>query len=248
MHLERKSRGRKQAKPAEVKYPHSPLVEVVFEIRFPGEPAAECHRDEYYALIREEFPNVWVPNVEVGQAIALQPYHFKTTDQIETVMIALNRFAYAARRYAGFEEFGPRALNLAQRFCRCFKIEKLNRTGLRYINVIPFLRENGVIPWKRYFTVDLTLPATSAQDLLNVALAFESRSEAGVITTRIACGKSASEEREAFILDFDFAKTDSLPSSKLKQYMEESHAHTKKVFEGLVSNDYKAVMRGEVLK
>jgi uncharacterized protein (TIGR04255 family) len=248
MHNNGKKRGRKQATPAEAKYPHSPLVEVVFEMRFPGEPAVECHRDEFFGLIRKEFPNVWVPSVEPGQPVALQPYHFRAADETETVMIALNRFAYAARRYAGFEHFEPRALELAQRFCKHFGIEKLTRTGLRYINAIPFAREAGAIPWRRYFTIDLSLPATGAEDFLNAGLAFETRCETGAITTRIACAKSAEGGREVFVLDFDFAKTEGLTASKLETYMTESHEHTKKLFEGILSDDYKAVMRGEVVQ
>ncbi len=247
-----KLNGRKQQKsrppPNKRDYVNSPLVQTVFEIRFPGEPAIECHRDEFFARIRDEFPNVGVPNTEPGKPIALQPYHFKSQDGSETVMVALNRFAYATQRYPGFRAFEPKALNLTQQFCKQFKIDRLTRTGLRYINLIPFLREGRVIPWKMYFTVDLTLPATSPDDFMNVDLAFEARCAKGVIKTRIACGKTADASKELFLLDFDFAKTDRLTTRKLRTYIKESHDHTKKVFEGIVSDSYKAVMRGEVIQ
>lgn len=229
-------------------YVNSPLAEVVFEVRFPGEPAVECHRDEFFATIRKAFPNVWVPHVEPGKPLAMQPYHFKSEDRAETVMLAINRFAFTTTRYEGFHAFRPRAVSFAERFCKQYKIDRLSRTGLRYINVIPFLREGRVVPWKRYFTIDLTLPATTADDFLNVGLAFESRCATGAITTRIACGKTEDESREVFILDFDFAKTESLTSRKLETYIDESHEHTKRVFEEIVSESYKAVMRGEVFE
>ncbi len=41
-------------------YPNSPLVEVVFEVRFPGEPGVECNRDIFYEKIRGDFSNVLV--------------------------------------------------------------------------------------------------------------------------------------------------------------------------------------------
>ena len=231
----------------QVAYPNSPLVEVVFEIRFSGEPAVECRRDEFFRLIRKDFPTVWVPSVEVGQSVALQPYHFKSADGAETVMIAMNRFAYATRRYTGFEHFCPRALRLVQPFCSHYGIQKLNRTGLRYINLIPFVREDGAIPWRRHFTIEGNLPETSPNDLLNINLAYETRCKAGVITTRITCGRSANDGREGFVLDFDFAKTGALNASALKTYMAESHDYTKRVFEGIVCDDYRAVMRGKVI-
>lgn len=34
-----------------------PLVEVIFEIRFPAELSIECKKDEYYEKIRNDYPN-----------------------------------------------------------------------------------------------------------------------------------------------------------------------------------------------
>lgn len=246
--MNRNGRNRLKSSPVKPRYVNSPLVEAVFEIRFPGDPAVECHRDEFYTKIRRKFPNVWVPNVEPGQPVALQPYHFKTEDGAETVMVAINRFAYTTHRYPGFEDFRPRVLNLVERFCRQFKIVRLKRTGLRYVNVIPFLREDGVIPWKRYFTVALTVPEASPDDFINVNLALESKCDKGAITTRIGCAKTADGSKEVFLLDFDFAKSEGLFAERLSTYVDESHEHTKKVFEGILSDSYKAVMRGEVIE
>ena len=85
----------------------------MFELRFAGEPAIECRRDEHLAMIRREFPKVGVPNAEIGQAPALQPYQFKSDDDHEPVMVAINRFAYSTKRCDGFAKFKPRALELA---------------------------------------------------------------------------------------------------------------------------------------
>jgi uncharacterized protein (TIGR04255 family) len=227
-------------------YVNSPLVETIFEIQFPGEPAVECRRDRFYALIRAEFPRVAVPNALPGQAVALQPYHYQSADGQESVMVAINRFAYATRKYPGFAKFAPRALDLAARFCRMYELTRLNRTGLRYVNLIPFLRESGVLPWKRHFTVNLTLPATSVEDFVNVGLMFESRCKAGTITTRIAVANLP--DKEAFVLDFDFAKMGTLLAGSLGKYMNESHDHTKRIFGGLIADEYKAVMRGELIQ
>ena len=53
---------------------------------------------------------------------------------------------------------------------------------------------------------------------------------------------------EDFILDFDFAMTDNLITSKLKNYIVLSHDSTKQLFEGIVSERYKTYMRGEVVE
>ena len=244
-----KRQGQKRAKRAAAEpdvYPSSPLAEVVFELRFPGEPAIECRRDEYYKAIRRDFPKVWVPNAEVGKPPALQPYQFKSEDDGETVVVAINRFAYSTKQYAGFPKFKPRAMRLAKGFCQQFGIRKLNRMGLRYINIVPFVRDAGRIPWQQYFTIRMNLPSVAFDCLTNVNFAYEAECDAGTITTRIACVRSGTAD-EAFVLDFDFAKTEGVTAAKLSAAIQEAHDHTKHVFQEIVSNQYKAVMRGEVI-
>ena len=239
---------KKANKAATPLYPNAPLAEVVYEIRFPAEPAVECRRHEFYEKVRREFPEVRLPKAEPGKPAAVHPYAFRSEDENETLMLAIDRFAYSTRSYEGFGRFCPRALKLSRQFCLHFKIRNVRRTGLRYVNLIRFAREDGVIPWRRYFTIEVTLPTVSPDDFLNVEFASESRCGAGSITTRIACAKSEDQVQELFLLDFDYARVGALKSSRLRAYLIESHDHTKQVFEGILAEDYKAVMRGEVLE
>ncbi len=225
-------------------YPNSPLAEVVFELRFPGEPAIECRRDEYYATIRRDFPYVWVPDAEIGKPPALQPYQFKSEGDTQTVMAAINRFAYSTKRYDGFAEFKPRAVKLAKEFCERFGIRSLKRMGLRYINIIPFVRDAGRIPLQQYFTIRMNLPSGAFDCMTNANFAYEAKCDAGTITTRIACVRSGKAD-EAFLLDFDFAKTEGATTGVLQAAIQEAHDETKRVFQEIVSDQYKAVMRGE---
>jgi len=244
-----KRQGQKKAERAAAEpdvYPNAPLAEVVFELRFPGEPAIECRRDEYYATIRRDFPHVWVPDAEIGKPAALQPYQFKSEGDTQTVMTAINRFGYSTKRYGGFREFKPRALELARSFCKQFGIRKLNRIGLRYINIVPFVRDAGRIPWQQYFTVRMNLPSGAFDCLTNANIAYEAKCDAGTITTRIACVRSGKAD-EAFLLDFDFAKTEGATTVSLPAAIQEAHDETKRVFQEIVSDQYKAVMRGEVI-
>lgn len=227
-------------------YPFSPLVEVVFEIRFDGEPSVECRRDDYFKRIRKDYPRVHVPQITAGAA-PLQPYQFKSSDEKSAVMAAIDRFAFSTTSYEGFERFKPRALGLAKTFCRLYGIKTLNRVGLRYVNLIPFVRESGLIPWSHYFSVSLAPPKALPVEFMNVKLAYENLCGSGKITTRISTVKKENDE-DAFVLDFDFAKTKLTPVAKLNAVIEESHAHTNDIFENIVSDDYRAVMKGEVVK
>ncbi len=110
-------------------YPNAPLIEAVFEIRFPGEPAIECHRDRFFQLIRAEYKNVWVPTLREGQAPALEPYQFKSDDGFCSVLAAINRFGFSPKKYEGFERFKSEALRLIGLFASSYEIRKVKEDG-----------------------------------------------------------------------------------------------------------------------
>ncbi len=228
-------------------YPNAPLLEAVFEIRFPGEPAVECHRDEFFALVRGEFPMVWVPHLEAGQSPALSPYHFRSADEKSSLMIAINRFAYSTRTYTGFASFKREAMKHTAAFVQKFGLQKLNRTGLRYVNIIPFNREQGLLPIERYFQFRVEVPPAKSSQVSNLSLGYSVPREDGSLTIRIECVASP-DQRPAFLLDFDYAKEKELTVDHLEKYIDESHQETKLFFETIVTDEYRNFMRGEVVE
>lgn len=228
-------------------YPNSPLIEVVFEIRFPGEPKVECHRDIFYEKIRGDFPNVLVPPIKAGQFPALEPYRFESGDQKSGVMVAINKFAYFVRQYPGYHEFKKEILKWIAEFDKIYNISGLNRSGLRYINIIPFSRESGFIPLNRFLKIEFGLPEVYPDNFENLNLVFISKTEGGAITTKIESIVAADRSHEAILLDFDYAKEKDLKINDVDQYLEESHAHTKRVFEELITEEYRKYLKGDVL-
>lgn len=229
-------------------YPNAPLVETIFEIRFPGEPAVECHRDELFELVRGEFPRVLVPKVVPDQSVALQPYHFQSADEKKSLLVALNKYAYSTKAYFGFTPFKAEALKYMRVFCERFRISKLNRTGLRYVNVIPYAREGGRVPLSRYFRLKVDVPGIKGAATSNVSLGYVVPTEQGSLTLRLACAASEDKSQEVFVLDFDYAKEEGLSSDRIEEYLEESHSFTKQFFEAIVSDEYRRVMEGEVIE
>lgn len=227
-------------------YPNAPLVEAVFEIRFPGEPAVECRRDEFFELIRSEYGHVFVPKAQPGQAPALQLYNFKREDNQTSVMTAINRFAFSTKKYEGFQKFEKEALRLIRLFADKFNIEKLTRTGLRYINVIPFVRGEGKDALSNYLQVAVKLPLAFPSEFRHLELAFVSQTEEGLITTRIE-PLVAQNGTQAILLDFDFAMEKDLHIRRIKSYLDESHRHTKAMFEQIITDNYRKYIRGEAV-
>jgi uncharacterized protein (TIGR04255 family) len=229
-------------------YPNSPLVEVVFEIRFPGEPVVECRRDIFYELIRKDYPKVLVPSIKEGSFVALEPYRFEKEDSSSGVMLAINKLSYYSRKYPGFNEFRTESLSLVSKFRKAYpRISKISRTGFRYVNIIPFTREEGLIPLENFLTVSLKVPGTIPEKYNNISIGFVSERDSGSITTRIESMTTADKSGEAMLLDIDYAKEKKLSVTAVNKYIDESHKHARQLFEDLITDNYRSFLRGETL-
>lgn len=229
-------------------YENAPLIETVFEIRFPGEPSIECNRDKFYEKIRSDYSTVLVSSFQAGAIAAQPPNRFEREDGTSGVIMSINKISFYCKKYEGFSLFKKETMRIFSIFRELFKVEKLKRTGLRYINIIPFTREKNIIPIKNYLNIQIKLPKSMSTDFKNLSMIFVSQTEGGNITTRIEPVISENQTEEAIMLDFDYAKEKDLNFDSIDAYLEESHKHTKDLFEGLITDNYRKVMRGEVIK
>lgn len=228
-------------------YPNSPLVEVIFEIRFPGEPVVECRRDIFFDYIRKDYSKVFVPTAKEGGYVALEPYRFEKEDHSSGIMLAINKFSYYCRKgYPGFDKFKKEVLRLTDIFKKSYpKINTLTRTGFRYVNIIPFTREEGAVPLDKFLNVTFQLPATIPEKYENVSLGFIAKTNGGSVTTRIETLLAADKSGEAFLLDIDYAKEERLLISDVKKHINESHADSRQLFEDLITDSYRKYLKGE---
>ncbi len=230
-------------------YSKAPLIETIFEIRFPGNPSVECHRDEVYQEFQESFPVVNVPiKIPPGSSLATAPYQFQSEDGKNTIMISINALAYSTKSYEGFDRFKKQTMQLINFFGKRFGIKNLKRTGLRYINVIPFTRESGAIPVSRFLNMSVSLPQSVPNAFKDFTLVFNSIMKSGLLTTRIDSATDKSNSTEALVVDFDYAREKEIPFNSIDKCMDESHHETKVFFEELITKEYKNVMMGEVIE
>lgn len=106
-----------------------PLVEVIFEIRFPAELSIECKKDEYYEKIRNDYPNIYVPTITSPEPYPLKTYEFKNNEETGMLRFSINRFSVHSYVYKSFNWFKERASNYSKLFCKTFKITALRSTG-----------------------------------------------------------------------------------------------------------------------
>mgnify|MGYP001611216894 FL=1 len=227
-------------------YPNSPLIEVIFEIKFPGEPVVECRRDIFFDFIREDYSKIFVPQAKEGSFVALEPYHFEKEDRSSGIMLAINKFSYYCRKYPGFALFKKEVIRLLEMFKKTYpKINTLSRTGFRYVNIIPFTREDGIVPLNRFLKVKLQMPTTIPERYKNISVGFIAKTNGGSITIRIETLLAADKSGEAILLDIDYAKEEGLSIAHVKKYLDESHTYSRQLFEDLITESYRMFLRGE---
>lgn len=228
-------------------YPNQPLVEVVFQIRFPGELAVECQRHFFWESIRHKYPHIHVPKAVPDKAISLTPYRFEKEDESAGVLVALNSLAFFTRKYPGYKLFKEEFMELYKIFGEHFSITKLTRAGWRYINIIPFAREEGLIPLDRFLTLGFDVPESIHKNFNNLSLNFTSKTNGGSITTKLETLVRSDGEGEAFLLDFDYSKEHDLHFNDVEDYIEEAHQFSNALFEDFITDNYREYLRGKTL-
>ena len=228
-------------------YPNSPLVEVVCELRFPGDLEIECRRHLFQQRIRERYPHLLVPQVQPGAHFGMVPYRFENTSRKQGMSLAINRFAYYVREYGGHTGFFDELFRLTDLLRDVFPtINELTRLGWRYVNIIPIVRENGCIALERFFQVNLTLPSPLSGKIADVDYAIVAPVEENQsLTTRIRSLVSAEQpHQEAVLLDFDFAFTQGLNIESLRDCVTQARAYARTAFETLITGSYRQFLRG----
>lgn len=226
-------------------YKNAPLIEAVFEIRFPAEISIKCKTDLFYNQIKASFP-----------LLAMHPpgaphiYDFLNKEKNEIIRIGLDRISYHAKKYdGGFNKFQEDALKYPYSFINTYNIEKVSRTGLRYVNHIPIVKIDGAVPLEKYINFGYKLPSKDIPDkfeLLNTILVV--KIDGGKLKILLETKEMSDiTKTEVLVLDFDFMFSGKLDVKNIVEYIAESHKHTKAIFEDLVSEEYKKVMRGDKL-
>ncbi|MEZ5564066.1 MAG: TIGR04255 family protein [Gammaproteobacteria bacterium] len=231
-------------------YPNSPLVNVTCEITFPGNPAVECRRDTFWKKIRTRYPNFLVPAAEVGKPVALQPYRFQNPESGRTVSVALNSFALTETKILRHKFFIAEFTRLSKAFHSCFRdIDTVTRIGWRYINVIPFSRENGVVPVKQFLRASAELNG----DMLESARTFDVRASrdigsATVIVRLAVIGREGEGQQEALLLDIDYGcEKEKLRFAEAVKWVSAARSHNRRFFEDVITDDYREYLRGKTL-
>ena len=247
--VEKFSMGKKKKDKFDINeiYPNSPLVEVVCEVRFQAELDIECRRNEFYNRIRVKYPLLMIPAVQPGKAMQVQPYRFENQNRDAGIMLAIDKYSFYIRKYKGHKSFIKEFNRITAILCNIYPLQKILRIGWRYINIIPFARENGFVPLQRFLSIGLKVPDGVSENFENLSIVFISRVSNGSITTKIETVLREENQQEALLLDFDFGMTHNLSFSKLNAHVNAAHKQARQLFEELITKEYREYLRGDTV-
>ncbi len=226
-------------------YPNSPLIEVVCELRFQRNLEIECRRSVYYERIKEKYPNILLPHLPPGGAPALLQYRFENKENDAGILLSIDKFSHYDKKYKGHKKFISEFLNSWQALSDTYKIEEPTRLGWRYINVIPFGREGGLVPLADFFTFQLNFPDTNGSDFENLDMTFVTRVKEGSITTKLQTAIESKTRQEVFILDIDFGMKENLSIKNIDKSVQHAHVEARSLFEKSITEKYRQYLRGE---
>lgn len=118
------------------KYPNQQLHAVSLETYFHGELAALGALGRIQRLVRDDLPNLFVPNAQDGEPLALKPYQLRSVDQKKSLALAVNQATYISYDYPGYSSFREEALSRLEPALKEFGVSGLNRVVYRYENEI----------------------------------------------------------------------------------------------------------------
>jgi uncharacterized protein (TIGR04255 family) len=238
----------------EAKYPNQPLSDVACEIRFKGDMAVECQRHLFWNKIRAEYSDIFVPQLQAGQAAALQHYKFRSAAG-RTVSVALNSLAFSESTYSGHKSFIEEFMRLVRLFHETYpQADAITRVGWRYINVIPFSREGDRVPLERFVTLNISFPhkvfhSTSSLDLSWTGKCLDGEVRIGVAAVLKKDGVSESlSKQEALKLDLDFGTTRTdIKWSEVEAVISDARKKCRSIFEETITDSYREYLRGKTL-
>ncbi len=127
--------------PSGPKYPNQQLRSVSLEAHFPGRLGVYARMGELQAAVEHELPNLYVPNIQPGEAAALRPFQLRDGKQRRSLAVAINQATYIAFEYPGHESFIAEAVAVLSRALGCIEVPKLNRVVYRYENEVGIARD-----------------------------------------------------------------------------------------------------------
>lgn len=233
--------------------PNSPLVEVVCEVRFPGDLSLLGTWGHVQADLRAEFPKMYVPGAEPGTSPLLQAINLASENDANLVLLAVNSFAFATRKYQNYTSFRQDFERTFGVFRKHSSTGSITRVGFRAQNLLPpvFPTTNpapgqlhpclklALGGWSPPFEEQPSIVFTSREGDLRLRLAL-----VGGTATISAKATNVRQDLRGVMLDLDCYMQGSLQAELVIKFMDDAHDLVERTFFSLITDEYHRFLEG----
>ena len=247
----------------DTKYKKPFLKDVIFRIDFPA-PLSNLHQvlpESLHKLALTKFP-IFEPQQAHSQQIRFEGPDVQTrTSQLvqwvfhgasreKTLTIDANSVVCTAKQYKGFDTFETDVLAIVSELFKLHQSLIVNRSGLRYINVLA-PADNDPLSWSKYVD-DKMLGIIDLQDGKDcITRAFhilEYNYDGEMVKFQFGISNPdypAVVRRKEFVLDIDSSHQGALEESDIRAGIKASHIRIKKFFEQSITDTTRELMEPE---
>ena len=258
------------SQPSHQHYTHSPLAEVVCQLRFPTILSIDAQPPAaYQETIRQSFPNyqlrrellppritgLGTPNPKVEQQPSIANYCFLSADGLWQLNLTQDFISLSTRAYPGWHDFAARLDQPLASFIKLYQPSFFQRIGLRYVNAVSrkALDLTGT-PW-RELIAPAYLGVLQEEDLAESALSrgtvdteftlnssCRAKIHAGPGLLKRPVPGAAPDPESRFILDMDLSMGGNVNPALAAPGLETLHDFAQRLFQGAITDQLHQAM------
>ncbi len=236
-------------------YQHSPLIEVVCQLRFPRLLKIEASPPaDFQERIRGMFPLFSRPNLMpslpppvaqlLGQQVGIAPYQFSTSDNGTTVSLTSDAIQVTTSAYEQWEGFRERFRLPLRALAEIYKPSFFSGIGLCYVDAIECKASLGLggKKWsellRREVLGELAVPAfedylEESQRMIRVRFPDGS----GSVQLRHGLAQIQGHQGNCYVLNFDFSKQEKTEVQHADNVLDTFHRRAGRAFRWSITDE-----------
>jgi uncharacterized protein (TIGR04255 family) len=219
------------------KFTKAPVVEAVFEIRFPLNLAVDSFKYKFYDAIKNTHPIIELVDFNPFEHPITQNLNYYSSDKSENLICGASKFAYITRAYKTYHEFKNNFNQYIKSFNECFNITEINRIGFRFINQIVCKKQENCVPLSNYldfgFKLPDDIPLTMLKDF-QTTLTLETKGG----SIRSIIGTKNKGDQTILTLDNDLVQVGSFKMGNIIDLLDRAHEDIENIFLDFLSDKY----------
>src|SRR5205085_398670 len=117
----------------EIIFNKPPATEVQIVVHFQNTLEVADHRGKYHALVKSEFPFVYMPDIR-KLVNDFGDYSLRSENWTNNLEIGMNYFRLVTTNYPGFNQFRNLFLSSLSKFSDCYAINSFTQIAMQYTN------------------------------------------------------------------------------------------------------------------